>query len=105
MGFLRHLAGLAFPIITVNRTCESPSRPSSCLWEIKTDAGLRTHSIQFHLGEAVDDVAMDGREVVSLFRMGSATSLVEDQREKLGGPNTTLVRNFHRDRMEVFMEV
>merc|ERR1712212_461374 len=65
---LRQLASLAFPIITVE-SCP-PAPPSTCLWKIKTDAGLRSHSISFSLGEEVDDVTMDGRKVTSLFSLG-----------------------------------
>jgi len=101
---LRQLASLAFPIITV-QSCPSPP-PPDCQWTIKTDAGLRSHTISFSLGEEVDDVTMDGRQVSSLFRLGdSEDSLLEEQRSREGGPTTILTRRFYDNRMEVGMLV
>jgi len=100
---LRQLASLAFPIITV-QSCPSPP-PPECQWKIKTDAGLRSHTISFSLGEEVDDVTMDGRQVSSLFSLDSDDSLVEEQRSREGGPTTFLTRRFYDNRMEVGMVV
>jgi len=100
---LRQLASLAFPIITVE-SCP-PAPQSSCLWKIKTDAGLRSHSISFSLGEEVDDVTMDGRKVTSLFSLGGEDLLLEKQRSREGGPTTILTRRFFENRMEVGMLV
>lgn len=100
---LRQLASLAFPIITVE-SCPSPP-PQDCKWKIKTDAGLRSHTISFTLGNEVDDVTMDGRQVTSLFSLGGKDSLVEEQKSRDGGPTTILTRRFDASRMEVGMVV
>jgi len=100
---LRQLASLAFPIITVESCAPAPQSP--CLWKIKTDAGLRSHSISFSLGEEVDDVTMDGRKVTSLFSLGGEDLLLEKQRSREGGPTTILTRRFFENRMEVGMLV
>jgi hypothetical protein len=100
---LRQLAGLAFPIITV-QSCPTPP-PPDCQWKIKTDAGLRSHTISFSLGEQVDDVTMDGRQVSSLFSLDDEDSLLEEQRSREGGPTTFLTRRFYDNRMEVGMVV
>jgi len=100
---LRQLASLAFPIITVESCPPAPQSP--CLWKIKTDAGLRSHSISFSLGEEVDDVTMDGRKVTSLFSLGGEDLLLEKQRSRDGGPTTILTRRFFENRMEVGMLV
>jgi len=100
---LRQLASLAFPIITVESCPPAPQSP--CLWKIKTDAGLRSHSISFSLGEEVDDVTMDGRKVTSLFSLGGEDLLLEKQRSREGGPTTILTRRFFDNRMEVGMLV
>jgi len=100
---LRQLASLAFPIITVESCPPAPQSP--CLWKIKTDAGLRSHSISFSLGEEVDDVTMDGRKVTSLFSLGGEDLLLEKQKSREGGPTTILTRRFFENRMEVGMLV
>jgi len=100
---LRQLASLAFPIITVD-SCPSPP-PPDCQWKIKTDAGLRSHTVSFSLGEEVDDVTMDGRQVTSLFSLVSEDSLLEEQKSRDGGPTTILTRSFYDNRMEVGMVV
>jgi len=104
--FLRQLASLAFPILTVSRSCTEEYRQGeedSCQWSIKTDAGLRTHSISFHTGSWVEDVTMDGRRIKSLFSRTGQNRLVEFQVGE--SVNTTLVRDFYRDRLEVKMSV
>merc|ERR1711988_1074025 len=99
--FLRQLAALAFPILTVTRSCPDDSLEDSCLWTIKTDAGLRTHTVSFQTGTWVEDVTMDGRSIKSLFTMTGHNTLVEYQ---VGDSvNTTLVRQFYRDRLVVNM--
>jgi len=99
--FLRQLAALAFPILTVTRSCPDDSLEDSCLWTIKTDAGLRTHTVSFQTGTWVEDVTMDGRSIKSLFTMTGHNTLVEFQ---VGDSvNTTLVRQFYRDRLVVNM--
>ena len=95
---LRQLAALAFPIITVSGCPTPPSSPppspSPCQWSIKTDAGLRTHVINFLPGEGVEDTTMDGRQVTwrharlspvtyhqveSKFALGPGPRLLEEQ--------------------------
>jgi len=98
--FLRKLALLAFPIITVTRKCPETE---DCSWSIKTDAGLRSHVIDFQTGEWVEDVTMDGREIKTTFSSPSPNTLVEFQMSDT--VNTTLVRHFFHDRMEVIMNV
>merc|ERR1719347_933800 len=101
--FLRQLAMLAQPVVTFSRLCPEEKVSSNCGWTILTDAGLKTHTISFSLEERVKDITLDGREVVSIFLKGGPGVLIEEQ---LGaGVNTTLVRTFHTDRMEVFMTV
>merc|ERR1712156_1270841 len=71
VGFiLRQLAQVAQPTVTVGRNCSSTPSPAEaefCVWSIHTDAAVRQHTINFHLGEEVEDTTMDGREVVSKF--------------------------------------
>ena len=74
-----------------------------CSWSIKTDAGLRSHVIDFQTGEWVEDVTMDGREIKTTFSSPSPNTLVEFQMSDT--VNTTLVRHFFHDRMEVVMNV
>ena len=75
-----------------------------CVWTIKTDAGLKSHTITFHLNEWVDDVTMDGRNIKTKFHHnGDLNNLVEFQMSD--GVNTTLTRQFFADRMEVYMNV
>jgi len=102
--FLRQLAALAYPILTV-RSCpehQEESEEDSCKFSIKTDAGLRTHTITFRPGEWVEDVTMDGRKIKSLFQR-TGNRLVEWQVGEM--VNTTLVREFYRDRLVVNMMV
>ena len=75
-----------------------------CVWTIKTDAGLKSHSVSFHLNEWVDDVTMDGRNIkTKFFHDGDLNTLIEFQRSE--NVNTTLTRQFFVDRMEVYMNV
>jgi len=99
--FLRKLALLAFPIISVTRKCLETE--DDCSWSIKTDAGLRTHVIEFETGQWVEDVTMDGREITTTFSSPSPNTLVEFQMSDT--VNTTLTRHFFPDRMEVVMNV
>eukprot|EP00091_Calanus_sinicus_P006251 TRINITY_DN16860_c0_g1_i1.p1 TRINITY_DN16860_c0_g1~~TRINITY_DN16860_c0_g1_i1.p1 ORF type:complete len:153 (-),score=17.23 TRINITY_DN16860_c0_g1_i1:2-460(-) len=73
--FLRQLAMLSFPLVTVSRSCPSTlstsSDPAPCTWTIKTDAGVKTHRITFQLGKEVEHVTMDGRRIKSIFSMPS----------------------------------
>ena len=76
---------------------------SPCTWSIKTDAAVRTHFVTFQLGELVEDFTMDGRSIKTMFTMPSQNRLVEEQ---IGETvNTTLVRDFFKDRIEVTMHV
>ena len=72
------------------------------MFSIKTDAGLRTHVVTFKPGQWVEDVTMDGRKIKSLFQR-TGNRLVEWQVGE--GVNTTLVRDFYRDRLVVNMMV
>ena len=128
--FLRKLALLAFPIVTITRclikrfsvnwriemsyfsrkcTDNSSSLVTSqnfdeeCIWTIKTDAGLKSHSVSFHLNEWVDDVTMDGRNIKTKFHTEDPNKIIEFQTSN--GVNTTLTRQFFVDRMEVSMNV
>ena len=75
-----------------------------CVWSIKTDAGLKSHTITFQLNQWVDDVTMDGRNIKTKFHHdGDINTLVEFQMSD--GVNTTLTRQFFADRMEVYMNV
>lgn len=105
--FLRKLALLAFPIITISRNCATEPvilhNDTDCVWNIKTDAGLRTHNIQFQLDTWTQDTTMDGRRIMTMFTRPTVDTLVELQMsDKV---NTTLVRQFYNDRMEVTMRV
>ena len=73
------------------------------MFSIKTDAGLRSHTISFQPGQWVEDVTMDGRKIKSLFRRTGRNRLVEWQVGE--AVNTTLVREFYRDRLVVSMMV
>lgn len=102
--FLRQLAALAYPILTV-RSCpeiQAGGEEDSCMFSIKTDAGLRSHVITFQPGQWVEDVTMDGRNIRSLFQR-TGNRLVEWQVGET--VNTTLVRDFYRDRLVVNMMV
>jgi len=102
--FLRQLAALAYPILTV-RSCpeyQDEGGEDSCMFSIKTDAGLRSHVITFQPGQWVEDVTMDGRNIKSLFQR-TGNRLVEWQVGET--VNTTLVREFYRDRLVVNMMV
>ena len=59
--------------------------------------------IDFQTGEWVEDVTMDGREIKTTFSSPTPNTLVEFQMSDT--VNTTLVRNFFHDRMEVIMNV
>merc|ERR1711892_124956 len=97
--FLRKLAMLASPVVTVERTC--PAEP--CKWSINTDAVVRTHLITFSLGEEVQDFTMDRRRIKTIYTIPSRNRLVEEQ---MGSKvNTTLIRDFFGDRMDVNMYV
>jgi len=109
--FLRKLALLAFPIVTITRKCTDNSSSlvtsqnfdEECIWTIKTDAGLKSHSVSFHLNEWVDDVTMDGRNIKTKFHTEDPNKIIEFQTSN--GVNTTLTRQFFVDRMEVSMNV
>ena len=59
--------------------------------------------ITFQLGEEVKDFTMDGRSIKTTFTRPSWNRLVEEQ---VGDTvNTTLIRDFFMDRMEVTMYV
>jgi len=111
--FLRKLAMLASPVVTIDRyfiiissknlfssrICQA----GSCKWSIKTDAVVRTHQVTFSLGELVEDFTMDRRRVKTIYTMPSRNRLVEEQ---MGNKvNTTLVRDFFEERMDVAMYV
>ena len=103
------MVNLSSSIILFSRNCpeylDEPSLEvdSDCVWTIKTDAGLKSHMISFHLNEWVDDVTMDGRNIRTKFQMSKLNTLVEFQRSD--NVNTTLTREFFADRMEVYMNV
>jgi hypothetical protein len=64
---------------------------------------VRTHLITFQLEQEVKDLTMDGRRIKTIFTRPSTNRLGEEQ---VGDTvNTTLVRDFFRDRMEVTMYV
>jgi hypothetical protein len=64
---------------------------------------VRTHLITFQLEKEVKDLTMDGRSIKTIFTRPGKNRLVEVQ---VGDTvNTTLVRDFFRDRMEVTMNV
>jgi len=103
--FLRKLALLAFPIITITRDCPEAElfNETECEWAIKTDAGLRSHVINFYLDTWTDDVTMDGRNIKTKFTRPSPDTLLEFQ--MADRVNTTLVRQFFQDKMIVRMNV
>jgi len=81
---------------------------SSCLWSLTTDAGISRHTTVFTLGIPVTDKTVDGRRVTRLFTRipESKNRLVEEQTSFKGGyKNTTVVRSFFPDKMEVNMWV
>ena len=93
---MTHLRNCATePVILHNDT--------DCVWNIKTDAGLRTHNIQFQLDTWTQDTTMDGRRIMTMFTRPTVDTLVELQMSDR--VNTTLVRQFYNDRMEVTMRV
>merc|ERR1711874_488976 len=98
--FLRQLALLAFPILTITRSC---SGESPCEWSLKTDAAVRTHLVTFQLGEEVEDLTMDGRTIRTVFTRPAWNRIVEEQVGET--VNTTIIRDFFKDRMEVSMAV
>ena len=64
---------------------------------------MRSHVITFNLGEEMEDLTMDGRSINTVFTRPSWNRLVEVQVGDM--VNTTLVRDFFQDRMEVTMQV
>ena len=85
------------------RSCPEGSLQEDCHWSIKTDAGLRTHTVSFMTATWVEDVTMDGRNIKSFFTQTGPNQLVELQVGET--VNTTLVRDFYRDRLVVNMTV
>ena len=73
------------------------------MFSIKTDAGLRSHTINFRIDSWVDDTTMDGRDIKCLFSRSGKNRLVELQVGET--VNTTLIRDFYRDRLVVSMTV
>jgi len=98
--FLRQLALLALPIVTVERSCP---QDAPCIWTMKTDAAVRTHLVTFQLGEIVEDLTMDGRNIKTVFTQLGRNRIVEEQVGE--NVNTTIIREFLKDRMEVTMAV
>jgi len=87
---------------------EEEDGDSSCLWSLTTDAGISRHTTVFNLGIPVTDKTVDGRRVTRLFTRipESKNRLVEEQTSCKGGyKNTTVVRSFFPDKMEVNMWV
>ena len=70
---------------------------------MKTDAAVRTHLVTFQLGEVVEDLTMDGRNIKTVFTQLGRNRIVEEQVGE--SVNTTIVREFFKDRMEVTMAV
>lgn len=104
-GKIWQLAATQPSLICLLSSCpehQEESEEDSCKFSIKTDAGLRTHTITFRPGEWVEDVTMDGRKIKSLFQR-TGNRLVEWQVGEM--VNTTLVREFYRDRLVVNMMV
>merc|ERR1712154_145229 len=71
--FLRQLAMLAQPVVTISRNCSCPTEDPLCLWIIETDAGIKSHQLSFKLGEKIPDTTLDGREIVSMFHLEGPT--------------------------------
>lgn len=104
---LRTLAGIARPVVTVSRDCQTvndhaANNEDDSLWTIRTVTLFRSHTLSFRLGVAGKDVTMDGRRVEYVIRRTGPNQLVEEQK---GSNNTVtkLVRDFKADRMEVSM--
>ena len=70
---------------------------------MKTDAAVRTHLVTFQLGEMVEDLTMDGRNIKTVFTQLGRNRIVEEQVGE--SVNTTIIREFFKDRMEVTMAV
>ena len=83
--------------------CRSCPDDTPCSWTIKTDAAVRTHLVTFQLGEVVEDLTMDGRNIKTVFTQSGRNRIVEEQAGE--SVNTTIVREFFKDRMEVTMVV
>lgn len=128
---LRNLAKLAKPTVSISRNCPriscqeelpvsstlSPltvncsssalvnctsnkidSKDENCEWTIYTYTPFKSHSIIFRLNKQVVDKTMDGRYVTSFFSIFNSTTLIENQ---VGYVNTTLIRTFNDDEMQV----
>ena len=83
--------------------CRSCPQDAPCTWTMKTDAAVRTHLVTFQLGEMVEDLTMDGRNIKTVFTQLGRNRIVEEQVGE--SVNTTIIREFFKDRMEVTMAV
>ena len=70
---------------------------------MKTDAVVKTHLVTFQLGELVEDLTMDGRKIKTVFTQLDKNRIVEEQVGET--VNTTIIRDFFKDRMEVTLAV
>ena len=70
---------------------------------MKTDAVVKTHLVTFQLGELVEDLTIDGRKIKTVFTQRDKNRIVEEQVGET--VNTTIIRDFFKDRMEVTLAV
>ena len=76
-------------------------------WEIKTSTLVKSHRMQFILGEVVEDTTLDGRNVLSKVELTAPNRLLETQTFGRGQnrKQTTIERQFSPQGMSVILKV
>ena len=123
--YLRKAAGLASPTITISKidqgcssqweaqsesqehTLSNLHTPTICptRWNIRTDTMFRSHEVSFALNETVSDTTMDGRSITMVVILSKPNQWREVQTSLTNGKETTLVRNFLPNKMDIKMLV
>jgi len=121
--YLRELAGMAAPTVKISKrhkNCPSQHKvhtvtahgsalylPSKCptLWTIRTETLFKSHEISFSLNQTVSDTTMDGRRIKMVVTQPGSNQWKEVQSSLETGKETTLIRNFLYDKMEIEMFV
>ena len=66
---------------------------------------FRSHEVSFALNETVSDTTMDGRSITMVVKLSGPNQWTEVQTSLTNGKETTLVRNFFPNKMDIKMLV
>lgn len=115
-SWMRKMAGLATPTVTVSRNSACNQGDNCKEWTIHTSTGIPfiNHEVSFNLNETVTDTTLDGRNIESTVLSDDVTAgppvwretqvgLDSNFNRQEGGKTTQLIRTFLSDKMLVEM--